>query len=225
MFGALTLGSALWGEVAGIAEPCRSRTLLRPRECCWRFPAFVALEVAARRAVRSHGPRVSWPPPVVSGDVDVNARDGRVLVTVEYRLANESSREAFLANFTWLRRERLRDGAFAWGIFEDTAERGRFLETFEVDSWAEHLRQHERVTRADDVVQQKIRALLSADPVVTHLYPSNLANNEGLVLTPEPVCGRRHRCYVRCCWCRNCRWSNRRRRRHTPVDTGGSGRL
>ena len=83
---------------------------------------------------------MSWPPLVVSGDVDVNARDGRVLVTVEYRLANESSREAFLANFTWFRWERLRDGVFAWGIFEDIAERGRFLEMFEVDLWVEHLR-------------------------------------------------------------------------------------
>ena len=167
MFGALTLGSALWGEIAGsaslpLAHFAAAAGMLLAIPLSWRWKL-------QRGAQFDLTPSMSWPPPAVSDDVDLNASDGPVLVTVEYRLANESSREAFLANFTWLRRERLRDGAFAWGIFEDIAERGRFLETFEVDSWAEHLRQHERVTRADDIVQQKIRSLLSADPVVTHL--------------------------------------------------------
>ena len=85
----------------------------------------------------------------------VDASDGPVLVTVEYLLANEENRELFFSKLDWLRRERLRDGAFTWGIFEDTAQRGRFLETFKVDSWEEHLRQHERVTHADDAVQQE----------------------------------------------------------------------
>ena len=30
--------------------------------------------------------------------------------------------------------ERRRDGAYAWGVFEDTAEKGRFVETFLVES-------------------------------------------------------------------------------------------
>ena len=35
---------------------------------------------------------------------------------------------------------------------EDIAERNRFLETFVVESWLEHLRQHERVTAGDRVM-------------------------------------------------------------------------
>jgi hypothetical protein len=89
-------------------------------------------------------------------------------VTVQYRLASEANREPFFARLVWLRHERLRDGAFAWGIFEDTAQPGAFVETFKVDSWAEHLRQHERVTHADAEVENHIRALLAAEPVVTH---------------------------------------------------------
>ncbi len=166
MFGALTLGSAVWGEVAAVAglplahfASAAGILLAVPLSWHWKLQRGAQFDLT---------PSMSWPQPIVSDDIDVDASDGPVLVTVEYRLASESNREAFFANLTWLRRERLRDGAFVWGIFEDTAQRGRFLETFEVDSWAEHLRQHERVTRADDAVQQNIRALLSADAIVTH---------------------------------------------------------
>jgi hypothetical protein len=68
-----------------------------------------------------------------------------------------------------LRKERLRDGAYRWGIFEDTGDPGRFLETFLVESWTEHLRQHERVTNADHVLQQYVSGLLTGEAKVTHL--------------------------------------------------------
>ena len=48
-----------------------------------------------------------------------------------------------------MRRIRRRDGAIRWGLFEDAATPGRYIETFVVESWAEHLRQHERVTISD----------------------------------------------------------------------------
>jgi hypothetical protein len=64
---------------------------------------------------------------------------------------------------------RRRDGAYAWGIFEDTAEQGRMLETFLVESWMEHLRQHERVTQADRVVQDAVDGFhQDGEPKVTH---------------------------------------------------------
>jgi MFS family permease len=166
MFGALTLGSALWGEIAAVAGlPITHFTsaagMLLAIALSWRWKL-------QRGAEFDLTPSMSWPPPIVSDGIDVNAADGPVLVTVEYRLAGEDKRDAFFARHAWLRHERLRDGAFAWGMFEDTAQPGRFLETFEVDSWAEHLRQHERVTHADDEVQQHIRALMASEPVVTH---------------------------------------------------------
>jgi hypothetical protein len=66
--------------------------------------------------------------------------------------------------------ERRRDGAFDWGVFEDTEREGRFVETFKVDSWIEHLRQHERVTHADREVQESVnRFEINGAPKVTHL--------------------------------------------------------
>jgi hypothetical protein len=54
-------------------------------------------------------------------------------------------------------------------MFEDTSEQGRFLETFLVESWLEHLRQHERVTHADRVLQEQMQGLLGHTPMVRHL--------------------------------------------------------
>ncbi len=106
-----------------------------------------------------------WPAPVVSKDVDQER--GPVLVTVEYRVAAQD-REDFLAAIRPVAAERRRDGAYQWGIFQDTADEERWLETFLVDSWAEHLRQHERVTRADLACELALRQFQSGPPLVDH---------------------------------------------------------
>jgi hypothetical protein len=49
------------------------------------------------------------------------------------------------------------------------SEEGRLLDTFVVDSWLEHLRQHQRVTNADRLLQDKVhRFHLGDEPNVTH---------------------------------------------------------
>jgi hypothetical protein len=56
-------------------------------------------------------------------------------------------------------------------VFRDTSDPMRYLETFLVESWAEHLRQHERVTMADRAIEDRVRAFSAdgAPPMVTHL--------------------------------------------------------
>ncbi len=65
--------------------------------------------------------------------------------------------------------ERRRDGAYDWGVFEDAADSERYVETFLVDSWLEHQRQHARVTNADRALEETIRSFQAAPPKVTHL--------------------------------------------------------
>ena len=69
-----------------------------------------------------------------------------------------------------LRSIRLRDGAIRWGLWDDVAQSGRFLESFVVESWLEHLRQHERITASDRAVQAIAHAFHrgSDPPVVRH---------------------------------------------------------
>jgi hypothetical protein len=96
-----------------------------------------------------------------------------VLVTVEYRI-DPRNRDPFLVALEELGQERRRDGAYAWGVFEDAAEPGRMLETFLVESWIEHLRQHDRVTHADRLLQEVVHRFNSdGAPKVTHLVAAN----------------------------------------------------
>jgi len=66
-------------------------------------------------------------------------------------------------------RIRRRDGAYRWGIYRDTGVASRYVEIFLVNSWAEHLRQHERQTQADSQAEQRLRGYVTVEPTVRHL--------------------------------------------------------
>lgn len=168
-FGTLTIGSVLWGQVAGMVGLPLAHFIAAGG-------AIVAIPATWRWKLRTgRGPDLTpsmhWPMPIVARHVEDDR--GPVLVTVEYRI-NPDDREAFLAALERLEHERRRDGAYAWGIFEDTAEEGRFLETFLVESWLEHLRQHKRVTNADRILQETVHRHVHCKPKVTHLIAAEL---------------------------------------------------
>jgi MFS family permease len=164
-FGCLTLGSAMWGHIAGMiglpaAHLIAASGALLAIPATWRWKLQTGAEVDL-------APSMHWPVPVLSREVEPDR--GPVLVTVEYQIRLEDRAE-FLDAIAKLAFERRRDGAFDWGIFEDLAQDGRFVETFMLDSWIEHLRQHERVTQADRKSQALVhRFQVGGAPKVTHL--------------------------------------------------------
>ena len=99
-------------------------------------------------------PSNHWPEPLLAEPVEHDR--GPVLVTVEYRVRKED-RAAFLRGLHPISAERRRDGAYAWGVAEDAADPERIVEWFMVESWAEHMRQHRRVSKADADVQAQVR--------------------------------------------------------------------
>lgn len=60
---------------------------------------------------------------------------------------------------------------YAWGIYEDMANPGRYVEQFFSRSWLERLRQHERTTLADKALQDAVKAFHKRPepPRVAHL--------------------------------------------------------
>ncbi len=164
-FGAMTVGSAVWGQIAAMVGLPLAHFIAAagalaaiPLTWRWKLQTGAAIDLT---------PSMHWPAPVLTHDVEPDR--GPVLVTVEYRI-DPRDREPFLAALERLCRERRRDGAYRWGVFEDAAEDGRFLETFLVESWLEHLRQHQRVTNADRILQSEVQRFhVEGAPKVTHL--------------------------------------------------------
>ncbi len=165
-FGGLAAGSAFWGAIAApisvsfalilssVWLVLGTATALR-----YRLPTGPPLEVEPAR---------HWPEaPTVPGS---DHEQGPVLVTIEYQIAAENVAD-FRQALDQLRLARLRDGAIRWDLFRDAENGELFVETFLVESWTEHLRQHERVTEEDRRAETVVRAFHGPDtrPRVRHL--------------------------------------------------------
>jgi hypothetical protein len=90
---------------------------------------------------------------------------------VEWPVPPENA-EAFVAAMRQVCRSRRRTGATMWGLFQDTADRTLFVESFTVSTWHEHLRQHlERGTVLDRELEAAARRLVAPgrEPHVRHL--------------------------------------------------------
>ena len=162
--GALTLGSAVWGQLASLTDlptthlvAAACALLVMPLMRRWQLQTTADIDLA---------PSMHWPEPVVSKQIEEDR--GPVMVTVQYLVLPEHG-QAFLTVLERVSAQRRRDGAYAWGVFEDAAQPGRFVETFLVESWLEHLRQHERVTQADRELEEQLHPMLRSKPEVTHL--------------------------------------------------------
>lgn len=139
----------------------------------YQYAAGMGLIATIRYRLKYSGnldlsPSLHWAEPVVM--IELRPDDGPVLITVEYRI-NPARSPKFSQAMHKLSCARRRDGAIRWGLFHDTADPSRYLETFVVESWAEHLRQHERVTVADRAIEEYARAFHISDtpPMVSHL--------------------------------------------------------
>ena len=109
-----------------------------------------------------------WRMPVIPDGLELDVESGPVLVTVEY-VVNREHASDFLRTMHRFERIRRRDGASRWGIYRDTEQPDVYVESFVVRSWAEHLRQHERFTKADHVLEERIAKFTRREPTVRHL--------------------------------------------------------
>lgn len=163
--GAMAAGSLGWGLLAQqIGVPA---TLL-----AGAIGLLVAGVVLHRmrlpRGEANLDPSNHWPEPLL--DAPVEHDRGPVMVQIEYRIRVQD-RTAFLQALKAVAEERRRDGAYAWGIAEHTGDPERVQEWFLVESWAEHLRQHQRVSQADaDLQGEAQRFHIGPDKPVVHHF-------------------------------------------------------
>jgi MFS family permease len=163
--GSYALGTAAWGAVA---QRSGVGTALVYAGIGTIVTAAVALFAQLPDSTADLSPWNHWRMPVVIGDVGADVERGPVLVTIEYAVIPKRTAE-FVDAMHKYGRMRRRDGAYRWAIFRDTEVADRYLEIFLVNSWAEHLRQHERQTQADRQLEERIYSYLSGNPAVRHL--------------------------------------------------------
>jgi MFS family permease len=170
-WGGVAVGSIVWGIVAEI----------------WGIPTallaasiglIIGLLTSTRYKLKPHTdvdmtPSMHWSMPRAMIDID-DHEGGSVLVEIEFQIDPKHSHE-FESAMNHVRSLRLRDGAINWGLFHDIENPNRYVETFTSESWTEHLRQHERITKADLAIEQHaISFHIGKDPPrISHLISEN----------------------------------------------------
>jgi MFS family permease len=163
-FGAMTIGSAIWGKIASLeglsvalyisaAGALAGMSLTRR----WKLQTGAAQDLT---------PSMHWRTPVFVNRVE--DRQGPILVTIEYNIDPKDS-EPFLTLIQEIGRERMRDGAYAWNVFVDPTTVGRFIETCLIQSLLELKHSRTRVTNADRLIEEEMRRFLKGPPKPTYL--------------------------------------------------------
>ena len=169
--GGLAAGSAVWGFVAarfGVSAALLLAAigLVIGPLLTWRFRLIGNENI-------SLAPSMHWPEPVMM--IDTEASEGPAITLVEYRIDPKTAEE-FLRAMKEMRRIRQRDGAIRWNLLRDTADPQRYIESFVTESWADHLRQHERVTAENREIEQRVQAfhIGPEPPKITHLIAEEM---------------------------------------------------
>ena len=163
-FGALTLGSAVWGEVAALksvpfALSAAGLGVLIGLALTWAWK----LETGEADNLT---PSMRWQAPSFLNRVPDD--QGPILAITEYRIDPKDS-HAFLAVMQDVSLARKRDGAYAWHIFEDPNEPGKLTETSFVHSSLELRYRQTRVTKADELVEERAAQFLKAPAETRYL--------------------------------------------------------
>ena len=101
--------------------------------------------------------------------VDPPQNDSQALITIDYKIDPKLSDE-FEQSVRELGRILKSEGMAYWELYQDTTDIGHYIEIRIADTWTDHMRQHERVTKNVQVMEDKIRALLKdgPQPIVSH---------------------------------------------------------
>jgi len=172
-WGGVAVGSIMWGIVAEI----------------WGIPIallaasiglVIGLVTSGRYKLEPHtdidlSPSMHWNMPNIMIDIE-DHKEGPALVEIEIQIDPARSQEFESAMYD-VRSLRLRDGAIYWGLFHDVENPSRYVETFVSESWTDHLRQHERITKADLAIEQHALSFHIGNhaPRISHFIGENVS--------------------------------------------------
>ena len=165
--GGLAVGSVIWGTIANtfgipitlsVASLTLGATIIARR----RY-TITLLDDLDFTPVSDH-----WSlPPELS--VDLPQNDSQALITIDYKIDPKLSDE-FEQSVLELGRILKSEGMAYWELFQDPADIGHYIEIRIADTWTDHMRQHERVTKNIQVMEDRIRVLIKdgPQPIISH---------------------------------------------------------
>jgi MFS family permease len=165
--GGVAVGSVIWGTIANtfgipitlsVASLALGATIIARK----RYSTTL-LDDLDFTPVSDH-----WSlPPELS--VNPPQSDSQALITIDYKIDPKLSDE-FEQTVRKLGRILKSEGMAYWELFQDTADISHYIEIRIADTWTDHMRQHERVTKNVQVMEDRIRVLLKdgPQPIVSH---------------------------------------------------------
>jgi hypothetical protein len=166
--GGSVVGSVMWGTVANVSSI--------PITLLVASLALAATIIAKKRYSSTllddldftpASDHWSLPP---QSSIDPSQNENRALIIIEYNKVDPKLAEEFEQSVRELGRLLKSEGMAYWELFQDPSDIGHYIEIRIADTWTDHIRQHEYVTRNVQVMENRISELIKdcPQPIISH---------------------------------------------------------
>jgi predicted MFS family arabinose efflux permease len=166
--GGLVVGSVIWGTVANtigipvtllVASLALGATIIAKK----RYSSTLLDDLDFTPA----SDHWSLPP---QSSIDPSQDDNQALITIEYNKIDPKLSDEFEQSVHELGRILKSEGMAYWKLFQDPADIGHYVEIRIADTWTDHIRQHEHVTKNVQDMENRIRELIKdcPQPTISH---------------------------------------------------------
>ena len=166
--GGLVVGSVIWGAVAntfGVPVTLLVASLALAATIIARKPySSKLLDDLDFTPASDHW---SLPP---QSFIDPKQDDNRALVTIEYKNIDPKLSYEFERSIHELGRILKSEGMAYWELFQDPSDISHYIEIRIADTWTDHIRQHENVTKNVQDMENRILELIKDCPQPTILH-------------------------------------------------------
>ena len=166
--GGLVVGSVIWGAVAntfGVPVTLLVASLALAATIIARKPySSKLLDDLDFTPASDHW---SLPPQFF---IDPKQDDNRALVTIEYKNIDPKLSYEFERSIHELGRILKSEGMAYWELFQDPSDISHYIEIRIADTWTDHIRQHENVTKNVQDMENRILELIKDCPQPTILH-------------------------------------------------------
>ena len=183
-FGGIALGSWIWGVVA---DAHGAETALMAAALAMLAGGAIGLFLPLpQQTTLNLDPLNRFKEPMLA--LDLKPRSGPIAIMIEYIIREEDVAE-FLATMAERGRIRRRDGARNWTLARDLENPSVWIEHYHTPTWVEYIRHNRRITHADAVVGERIRALHSGEnpPRVRRMIERPTTAGTALVSPKGPI--------------------------------------